>query len=496
MTHPQAAETALIPRTAGLVSAPHEPSSAPAPEHPAEPPLCLGHPPMPKPLGSNRVQNDLEDLGNQIANLAAQITAASYRLLVMIAEFDERGGWADWRSCAHWLNWRIGLRLGAAREKVRVARRLRELPLVAGGMECGELSYSKVRAITRVAAPETEATLVGYARVMTAAQLERVCRSWRRVSRRIENEHDEVRRKARELSTSWDEDGMLVVRARLEPEVGAAFLQALEAAGDALFEEDRKREEAFEERVERVGRAQRRADALGVVAEWALSGGASARASESAPARAGRYQVVVHVDEPVLASCSDGQSTIENGPGVSAETSRRLACDAGVVEMRHGVDGSVLDVGRKRRTVPPAIRRALEHRDGGCCFPGCGVKHCEAHHIEHWADGGATSLDNLVLLCRFHHRALHEGGFSMGFSGGQASFYRPNGQLIPSSPPVAAVDGGGVGRLCRDNLRCGHHIDRYTMPLWNGDRLDLGMAIDGLVGKVEPRKRARRARKG
>ena len=472
----------------------------------SKPPVRTSPAPLERPLGM-RVENDLEDLGNQIVTLSANITAATYRLLVMIAEFDARSGWAGWRSCAHWLNWRIGLGMGAAREKVRVARRLAELPLLARAMERGEVSFSKVRAITRVAAPETERDLVELARHTTASQLERVCRSWRRVSRRMENQHDALRRASRGFSSSWDEDGMLVVRGRLEPEVGAVFLKALEAAGDDLFEAEREKErreetiEAFEQRVERMEPKQRRADALGLLAERSL------RAGSENPQRAESLRVVVHVDEPVLAMAPPdssqldagdadagvpetvAQAFIEHGPGVSAETSRRMACDASLVEMVHGSDGSVLDVGRSRRTIPPAIRRALQHRDQGCRFPGCDSKFCEAHHIEHWADGGETRLDNLVLLCRFHHRALHEGGFSVERTAEGVAFFRPGGCLVPEVGPPLVVDETAPGRLCRDNLRQGLRLGRYTMPLWNGDRLDLGVAIDGLVRRVE---RARR----
>ena len=98
---------------------------------------------------------------------------------------------------------------------------------------------------------------------------------------------------------------------------------------------------------------------------------------------------------------------------VSAETSRRVSCDASLVTMRQSIDGAVLDIGRKTRTIPPSIRRALFARDRTCRFPGCTSRRCDAHHVEHWIDGGATSLDNLMLLCRRHHRAVHEGGFGL-----------------------------------------------------------------------------------
>jgi 5-methylcytosine-specific restriction endonuclease McrA len=150
---------------------------------------------------------------------------------------------------------------------------------------------------------------------------------------------------------------------------------------------------------------QQHADALVVLAESALHHGID----PGAPAE--RYQVVVHVDAEVLANAdAPDQSVIENGPSVSAETSQRLACDASRVVMRHDRTGHITEVGARTRTVPPALRRALKHRDGGCRFPGCWVPLGQGHHIKHWANGGPTTLANLVLLCRRHHRAIHEEG--------------------------------------------------------------------------------------
>ena len=144
---------------------------------------------------------------------------------------------------------------------------------------------------------------------------------------------------------------------------------------------------------------QRRADAFGLLAESALA------ADLDRGAAGDRYQVVVHVDEDVLRDdAGTGQSVLEDGTHVPAETARRIACDASRVVMRHGPDGTVLDVGRKTRTIPPAIRRALAARGRTCRFPGCSCRHCDVHHVRHWAAGGATRLDNLLLLCRRHHR--------------------------------------------------------------------------------------------
>src|SRR5256886_10013129 len=153
---------------------------------------------------------------------------------------------------------------------------------------------------------------------------------------------------------------------------------------------------------------QQQADALALIAETALHHGID----PGAPGE--RYQVVVHVDASVLADAdAPGQSVLDDGAHVSAETSQRLACDASRVVMRHDPDGRILEVGARTRTIPPALRCALHHRDHGCRFPGCALRFGQGHHIRHWAHGGPTTLSNLALLCRRHHRAVHEEGYQV-----------------------------------------------------------------------------------
>jgi hypothetical protein len=222
---------------------------------------------------------------------------------------------------------------------------------------------------------------------------------------------------------------MYIVRGRLTPEVGALLMRAVEAANDALYREQPVPELDSEEAARR-----RRADALGLLAERAMSAGLGDADGAGAPisgTRAGRYQVVLHVDADTLdASAESGRSELEDGTRVSAETSRRVACDAGLVRVAHAPDGSVLDVGRRTRTIPPALRRALEVRDRGCRFPGCGSRFTDAHHVKHWADGGETSLSNCLLLCRFHHRLVHEGAWRVHWWGeGSPAFFDPRGGM-------------------------------------------------------------------
>jgi len=323
------------------------------------------------------LSSTLDRLGDEIAELAAHLDAATARLLDLIREFDARGGWnTGFLSCAAWLTWRVGLDPGAARERVRVARALGTLPRLAQALARGELSYAKVRALTRVATPETEERLLAVGRAGTAAHVERIVRGWRRVDRLAEARETARRHASRALHVYHDEDGMVVVRGRLAPETGALLVQALAAAREALYQQARATETSAgpaDVHEETPTLTQQQADALGLLAETALHHGID----PGAPGE--RYQVVVHVDAPVLADPeAPGQSVLEDGTHVSAETSRRLACDASRVVMRHTADGRVEEVGARTRTIPPALRRVLHHRDKGCRFPGCGLRSARA----------------------------------------------------------------------------------------------------------------------
>src|SRR3989441_634118 len=417
---------------------------------------------------------DLDRLGDEIAELSVHLEAATGRLLDLIREFDAHGGWGNgFRSCADWLSWRVGLDPGAARERVRVARALGTLPLLARALARGELSYAKVRALTRIATPETEERLLAFGKAGTAAHVERLVRGWRRVDAQAEARETARRHASRALHVYQDEDGMVIVRGRLAPEVGALLVQALAAARDALYQQTRRADVSEETPT----MAQQEADALALVAQTALHHGID----PGAPGE--RYQVVAHVDAAALADPDQpGQSVLEGGTHVSAETSRRLACDASRVVMRHDADGRLLEVGARTRTIPPALRRALHHRDRGCRFPGCGRPVAVGHHIRHWAQGGPTTLSNLALLCRWHHRAVHEGGYHVELEpDGTLRFRRPDGRLLPDVPPPVAVpaDPVQVLRAWHDTQGLRLHA-RTACPLWLGERLDLGWAIDVL----------------
>ena len=422
---------------------------------------------VPGPAGTGTSLSD-DALVDAVRAMAATVDAATSRLVALIVELDERGLWADegHRSCAHWLSCRCGIALGAAREQLRVGRALRELPRTAAAFADGTLSYSKARAITRVADPGNEDFLLSVAEHGSASHLERLVARFRGSmdAARREAERDLAARLAdeRRLSHHYDEDGMLVLRARLPPEEGALVVQALERAVEQLGEdrpidpadphEDVSAETPAIDAPARTAPDRldaRRADALALIARASL-----ARGCAHARRTADRHHVSVVVDAATLAGADAGEAAechVPHGPRLAFDTVRRLCCDgavSGILER----DGEALSIGRRTRAIPPSIRRALERRDGGCRFPGCTAhRFVDGHHIRHWADGGETSLENLVLVCGHHHRLLHEGGYHVERTSRGAGrharvehvFRTPNGHVIearaartsPATPP-------------------------------------------------------------
>jgi Domain of unknown function (DUF222)/HNH endonuclease len=263
------------------------------------------------------------------------------------------------------------------------------------------------------------------------------------------------------LTTFWDDDGSLVVQGRLAPEDGALLLRALEAARDLLWQRGGEQERgSAEPRPRPTG-----AEALLALAEAALASGGSRGGGE-------RYQVVVHVDGDALADDGEGGCALDDGPAIAPETARRLACDASLVAMSER-NGKTVRVGRKTRAIPPALRRALRARDRGCRFPGCeNHRFVDAHHVRHWARGGETTLDNLVLLCRRHHRLVHEGGYGIDDC---MRFYDRWGRRIPSvwRPPP-----GDAEQLLRNDAAATIHPD--TCASGTGEPMDVELAVEAL----------------
>jgi hypothetical protein len=408
-------------------------------------------------------------LGDEIAELAAHIHVATHRLLLKLREFDAMTGWAGggFRSTAEWLSWRTGISPGAAREKVRVARALKHLPRISEAMERGELSYSKARALTRVADLESERRLLDVALNATAAQVELLVAGWARLDRitleRAAANGAGARPTPCALHLAPDPaTGMWRIHGHLEPEVALVLERALAMAAEAVFRGAPAGEVPL--------LPERKAEALGLLAEAALRSGVEVEGRRTT-GRADRFQVMLHVSA----------ETSTDAPAHDA----CAACDASRVKVTHAPDGSILDVGRRTRIVPPALRRALEVRDGGCTHPLCTNRICDAHHVVPWQDGGATSLENLVLLCRRHHRAVHRGELSVRVQVGAGAwnlvFRDAEGRELTAVPPLPALCEDPVAALRRDHAARG--LDPVTLaalPKWDGTPLDLGLALDWL----------------
>ena len=429
---------------------------------------------------------DSARLGAEITELCAYIHAATYRLLTLIREFDENEYWGlpGLCSCAHWLNFQCGIGMNAAREKVRVAHALKDLPLISEAFRRGELSYSKVRAMTRIADASNEDYLLMIARHGTAHHVEKLVSRYRRCERLQDTENANRQHEKRELYCSFDDDGSMIIRGRLPAEQGALIMKALELAMDRA---GNAAADVTAETPETSGREPfhaRRADALAGIAESYLNGEPGDNAT------ADRYQVVLHVTAETLDSVQTAPtpaarvSHLDDGPHVTAETSRRIACDASIVRLHEDEDSEPLSIGRKSRTIPPAIRRALRARDDGCRFPGCTHRSfLDGHHIEHWADGGETGLDNLVQLCRHHHRLVHEGGFHCGKDEqGKLQFRDPREQLLNGySVPTPVPDDATIEDWMVSHMQDVAIDDSTGIPNWMaGDTMDWDLAVGNL----------------
>jgi hypothetical protein len=441
-------------------------------------------------VDSQLTRSEVSALEREIGQLAAHIQAATFRLLELLERYDRQGAWASggFKTCAAWLSWYASIELGAAREKVRVARALPRLPRTSDALRCGELSYSKVRAMTRVATADNEEGLLVTARHGTTAHLERVVRAYRKADVAAENERVMTRLAGRYLTTRYAEDGSLVVEGRLPPEEGAKLFSALDAAADQLRDESPGSETGRGA----ITHGQRRADALVRLADGALAAGLPGRRA------ADTRRVVVHVDAEVLADpTEDGRCELAGGH-VSAESARRFACDGQVVEVLDGEPRRVghaegeraggasgSRAGRARRVVSGALRRVVEAEQRRCQFPGCHhERFLEAHHCVHWADGGETSKGNTCLLCSYHHTFVHEGGYRVERSADSSGFdfVSPWGSTLDRTPPLWSAGEHGARRLveAQEQLQITHE----TTGRWNGDRFDILWAVPASVWRA------------
>lgn len=465
---------------------------------------------------ADRLPEPLERLEARICELAGHLAAATSRFLTLVAEFDARRGWAEWDmpSCSAWLAWKCQLAPGTAREHVRVARALPALPVIAADFAAGRMSYAKVRALTRIAAPDTEAGLAELAGPMTAGQLERFARAHRKVTR-AKDEHAYLYRR---LTWRQEEDGSLSLTVRLPPADGAVVLKALRSAVGVATVPPQAGDRAPDDAVGAADDTESArstctpaglADAFVSVAAAYL--GDRVRAASSTDV----FQVIVHAGPEALTACAETETEpaepvldasvpgaiertagvsaetraptlgrpighpadphrchLEDGPAISPAVLRMIACSATVRWMLHHRDGNALDVGRRRRTPPNALTCAVRDRDRcRCRYPGCNSRSTEIHHIEHWADGGPTKLDNLMLLCKFHHFLIHDRGYGIIADGREFTFTRPTGATIPNCPALPAGAGNITG--CHDaDIR-----PDTIIPAWYGDKLDLDLAI-------------------
>ena len=436
----------------------------------------------------------LERLEAEICELAGHLAAATCRFLVRLGEFDARRGWASWEmsSCAAWLSWKCQMSSRTAREQVRVARALRELPVIRAEFGAGRLSYAKVRALTRIATPETEAGLAEIAGPMTGNQLERFARAHRQVS----CADDAAARVRRRLAWRFEDDGSLAGTFRLPPLAGAVLLKALRAAAGDLEHPHVSAETPAAARPPEPPTSSNLADALLAIAEAFLAGKVTAGGDPEV------YQVIVHVGTDAITPASgadpaDGPAGgpagvsaetpaavpgdpadparchVEDGPAISVTTAQMIACSSSWSWMLHDSAGKLLDLGRRRRRPNAALRRAARERDTcRCRFPGCESRRVDLHHIQYWSNGGRTKLDNLISLCKYHHTLVHDRGYLIAAArDGTFTFYRPDGTAIPSCPPLPAPD-GTIG----DRHDAGI-TPETIIPPWYGERLDLDYAI-------------------
>jgi hypothetical protein len=448
----------------------------------------------------NELPTDPGALGDEIARTAAHLDGATHRLLACIRAFDASEEWLRQGalSCAHWLTWRLRLDPVTAREKVRVARALGTLPHLDDALRRGVLSYSQVRALTRVATPESEDRLLMAAQFTTGAQLERICRGLRRTA--IANEGGDRIDDLRTFREETLENGMVRLTLVVHADEAAVVMRAIDlarvgeqapaASAEALPGATAEGRPASAEAPAAHSRTaagtatglQRpavlpRADALVRVAEAYLThGDASGTGGQ-------RTQIVVHLAQDPLAPDGTLAAALDDGTRLSAEAFRRLSCDATLVPVRDRGGGPALDLGRRTRTISPSMRRALALRDRGCCYPACTNRFfLHGHHIVHWANGGHTRLDNLVTLCGAHHRLLHEGGFHVERNAdGDLAFTDRRGRPLPAVPPAPRLEGDAFAVLARQNQGAGVEIDSWTgFPGWDGERIDYTWTIDAL----------------
>lgn len=390
-------------------------------------------------------------IGEDIASVAARMTVSEAYILARVRDVDARSLWRDAasKSCAHWLAWWLKLDLDTARERVRVARRLGDLPPVMAELESGRLSYSQARAIARVATPENVEQLLGHAKKKTAVELEQICR---RYGRHLAAEAP-PKPSDRYLRSKRLDNGLVRIDAALFPDEAQRVMAAIESILRATKCPPPVAPAAPDPSAEVCPQPtlrEKRADALVAMADQVL-------AEPGALSRAVRQELTVIVDQATLEG-REGATRCElaDGTPVAPETVERVACSATTRHMVVDAKGTPLDVGRRSRRISEKMMAALVERDGHCTFPGCTSRaYLEGHHVRHWTRGGATKLSNLAAECAFHHRAVHEGGFRCEVEDGELVYYSPEGKRLPRTPAPRCADLDAIAASVSEDAHAG-----------------------------------------
>ena len=423
----------------------------------------------------------VEGLGRRLVRGVAEMAAFQAAWFEVLAEFDRRRGWeADGaRSLSQWLSWRCGLDGRTAREHVRVMGRLAELPGVRAVFGEGRLSYSKVRAICRVATVDNEALLVELAAGQTATQLERTVAAFERTAKAPVTLGDDADRRERcGVRTWYDDEGLHHTEIVSAPEDGALIEAALRRGRDARYAESG--------RVDLGGAG--RLDALVWVLRRGLVNIERPGVVDDSP-----YTIVVHVREAQAMVSDDGRVDLGDGVLLHPRTVQRLGCEGLVQAMVEGVDGRPLDVGRASRTATRKQRRALRSMYDHCEFPGCDVDvmFCEFHHLDWWSEGGRSDLHVFRPLCRRHHHLCHEGGWRLivrdDAVGGLVAI-PPGGDVFVDNAPALTVEPMTASALAAANRAAGGDpADDAVQSIagrWGGEpmtRWALGAILDNLA---------------
>jgi hypothetical protein len=437
-------------------------------------------------------REQLDTLAEQLATLSLRIDLAKHAFFTHLRTFAAHEGWAGsgFATLPAWLAWRIGITPTTAREYVRVAKALGELPEIDAAFAAGKLSYAKVRALTRAAKRETAQGLVDVAMHATAAQIERTSAAYRRTRLDPSEAPTDLRRFMRRTTTS---SGMVRIELQVMPEQAEVIWAAMQVALEGDTDDDSQ-------------------GSTTSMAGASTDSGASAEAPESnlAPdpefAAAERADAMVGVAQAFLAHRHRPHGTgfelvlmtsheqLEQGPGgvggflrdgtpVPQHVARMLACDGGCVSVTTRESGEILDVGRARRTIPSAIWRALWLRDGGCRVPGCTRRHhLHAHHVVHWAEGGATKLSNLALLCPSHHALVHEGRLRVELEDGALRFRNAHGLALRAAP-MPACEEVELAQRWLGTIEPELDVDHF--PRWDGSRFD----VNAVLGWMEAAER-------